>query len=121
MESYCLYFLRDRRKELKLTLEEVAQRAGVSTNYISLIERGKNVPSDEIIVKLAEILKIDEVELFLIFNKVPPTMIEELKNDSLLREAIKLLRNATDLDDKDREILNKRIIYWYTTMKNKKG
>lgn len=116
----CCSQLRERRKELGLTLEEVAQKVGVSTNYISLIERCKNVPSDDIIIKLARVLQIDEVELFLVFNKVPPSMIEELKNNSLFREAIKLLSQDSELDAEDRNKLYQKLIYWYCTMEKEK-
>jgi predicted transcriptional regulator len=37
--------LRQRRRDLKLTLQEVADRAGLSVGFISQIERGITTPS----------------------------------------------------------------------------
>ena len=52
------------RKEKKLSQEQLGKLAGVSRNYISMIERGeaKSV-SDEIIRKLALALEITQEEL----------------------------------------------------------
>lgn len=53
-----------KRKELKLNQQELADLAGVSRNYVSMIERGeaKNV-SREIIRKLANSLQVPIGEL----------------------------------------------------------
>ena len=37
--------LRERRRELRLTLKEVADGAGLSVGFISLVERGLTAPS----------------------------------------------------------------------------
>lgn len=47
--------IRDRRKEIHLSQEKVAERAGVSTNTISRIEGGQSAMSIEIFMKLVEI------------------------------------------------------------------
>jgi len=48
--------LRGRRKELKLTLKEVAQRSGLSFSFIAQVERGLTVPSLTSMVALANAL-----------------------------------------------------------------
>ena len=45
--------LRTVREERRLSQRELAQRAGVSTNAISLIERDENSPSVSIVQSLA--------------------------------------------------------------------
>lgn len=50
--------LRERRKELGLTQEELAHRAGVSMRYISLIEGCKHYPTLQTIHGLAKSLDI---------------------------------------------------------------
>ncbi|MGG4039015.1 helix-turn-helix domain-containing protein [Heyndrickxia ginsengihumi] len=47
--------LKLKRIELGLTLEKVANKVGVTANYISLIERGKNTPNADILDKLADL------------------------------------------------------------------
>ena len=46
--------IRQRRKELKLTEQELAEATGVTGQYISLIEVGNTVPSLATLIKLAE-------------------------------------------------------------------
>jgi repressor LexA len=54
--------IRQRREELKLTLDEVANRTGFSKPYLSTIEteRVKNPPSDELLTKLEKTLKFEQ-------------------------------------------------------------
>jgi len=51
--------IRQKREELKLTLDEVGSRAGFSKPYLSTIETGKvkNPPGDELLQKLEQILQ----------------------------------------------------------------
>ena len=51
--------LRNRRKELKLTLQEVADKAGFSVGFISQIERGITVPSLVSLVTVCRALGVD--------------------------------------------------------------
>ena len=52
--------IRRRRAQLGLTGGELAQRAGISTSYVSLIERGAKVPEEEVAAGLARALGDDE-------------------------------------------------------------
>jgi len=51
--------LRTRRKELGLTMQIVADSAGLSVGFISQVERGITAPSLASLVSLAEVLKTD--------------------------------------------------------------
>lgn len=51
--------LRRRRKELKLTLQDVADQAGLSVGFISQIERGITVPSLVSLTSVSRVLKTD--------------------------------------------------------------
>ncbi|MGO2185495.1 MAG: helix-turn-helix domain-containing protein, partial [Brevibacterium aurantiacum] len=48
--------LRLRRTELGLTLAQVSRRSGVSTQYLSEVERGLKDPSSEVIEAIAIVL-----------------------------------------------------------------
>ena len=52
------------RIEKKLTQEELAKIIGLSTSFVSSLERGINAPSFESIEKLAEALNVEVKELF---------------------------------------------------------
>ncbi len=99
--------LRLRRRQKGLTLETIASYVGVSFNYISELERGdkKKVPSDEILVKLAEILSIDEKEIFEGFGKLPNSLVQELEQNEMLTTTLYEIRNNPNLTDIDRNAL----------------
>ena len=52
------------RSEHGLTQEQLAERAGISVDFLSLIERGKSAPSFENLDDLASALEVSVVELF---------------------------------------------------------
>src|SRR5262252_9515833 len=60
--------LRERRRQLDLTQEEVARRIKTSTPYIGHLESSKRHPSDKIVTRLAEVLGLDRRELFFLAN-----------------------------------------------------
>jgi len=60
--------IRERRRQLDLTQEEVAHRIKTSTPYVGHLESGKRHPSDKIVTRLAEVLGLDRRELFFLAN-----------------------------------------------------
>jgi transcriptional regulator with XRE-family HTH domain len=58
--------IRDRRRKLELTQEEVARKTGTSAGFIALIETGKRIPLDKVLGKLALVLRLDVRDLFLL-------------------------------------------------------
>lgn len=53
-----------RRKELNLTQEELAEKVDISRAYMGYIEQGRNVPSIEVVQKIAKVLKKPLNEFF---------------------------------------------------------
>lgn len=62
--------LRARRKELRLTLADTAERSGLSISYISAVEKGTNLPSLPTLVKLTDALQ----------TTIPTVVMEEGAN-----------------------------------------
>jgi len=60
--------IRERRRQLDLTQEEVAHRIKTSTPYVGHLESGKRHPSDKILTRVAEVLGLDRRELFFLAN-----------------------------------------------------
>jgi len=67
--------IRDRRRQLELTQDELARRIRTSTPYIGHIESGKRHPSDEILTRIADVLGFDRRELFFIANPNAKAML----------------------------------------------
>ena len=68
---------RERRRQLDLTQEEVAQRIQTSVPYIGHLEAGKRHPSRQVVVKLADALGLDVRDLFLLANPKVGSLISE--------------------------------------------
>ena len=58
-------WLKRKREERDLTVRQLAKFSGVSSGYISQVERGKrNTPTQKILLKLAKPLKISLQEIY---------------------------------------------------------
>lgn len=64
--------LKDIRKEKNITLQEVAQEAGVTKGLISQIENSRTIPSLTVLISLIKALKIDLNEFFANIILHPP-------------------------------------------------
>lgn len=51
------------RKKMGLTQEDVAYKVGISRAYMGYIEQGRNIPSLEVLEKIARVLKVKISEL----------------------------------------------------------
>ncbi|PHA02996.1 hypothetical protein COE51_01245 [Bacillus pseudomycoides] len=114
--------LRDKRKEKNLTLEYIADELDISINYMSQLERGdknKN-PSDPIIIQLSEILGIDEKVLFEGFGRLPASLVEEIKSNSVLLDTLYKISNDNNLTNDDRNSLYNQMHDLYLNYINKK-
>ncbi|HEY6417490.1 MAG TPA: helix-turn-helix domain-containing protein [Candidatus Binataceae bacterium] len=60
--------IRERRRQLDHTQEEVSRRIKTSTPYVGHLESGKRHPSDKIVTRLAEVLGLDRRDLFFLAN-----------------------------------------------------
>ncbi len=89
--------LRERREEMKLTLDDVSSRVGFSKPYLSTIETGrvKNPPSDELLTKLERVLKFKSGQLLRIahLQRLPSDIRREYESaeaeNQKLRQLIK--------------------------------
>jgi len=68
--------IRDRRRQLDLTQQEVARRIKTSTPYVGHLESSKRHPSDKVLSRVAEVLGLDRRDLFFLAN---PRAVELLR------------------------------------------
>lgn len=59
-------FIKERRKELKLTQEELGDMVGVSRQSIISIEQGKYIPSLPLALKFSKLFNCSTDELFVL-------------------------------------------------------
>lgn len=96
--------IREIRKIRELSQEELAERADISTQYVSNIERGKENPTLDLLLRLAEALRVTLGQLCdfetveqLNQKKMRSAVNTILKdvNPDRLRLALKVLRSLT--------------------------
>ncbi|MEU9890882.1 helix-turn-helix transcriptional regulator [Sphaerisporangium sp. NPDC051017] len=84
-------YIRDQRKQAKISLRQLATQAGVSNPYLSQIERGLRKPSAEILNQIAKGLRISSQALY-----VQAGLIEDREPDSDVLAAIRADRGLTE-------------------------
>jgi transcriptional regulator with XRE-family HTH domain len=105
------HVIRNRRRELRLTLKEVAARIGTSKPYIAHLESGHRHPSDKVVAKLARALALDGRRLFLLANPQAhalistPATAEESSWQKFLND--KALHRLHDISDEEMEVLSR--------------
>lgn len=74
-------FIRGKREEKSIQMNDFARQLGISPAYWSRIEREmENPPKDELIRKAAEILGINADDAFVEASRLPPDMRENVGN-----------------------------------------
>lgn len=101
--------LRARRRELKLTLKDVAEGAGLSVGFISQVERGLTVPSLSSLASIAAVLE-SHVTSFLAQpeGKSPHTRHNERPIYAVDKEALSYERLSTSFPG---SVLNSVIVH----------
>jgi transcriptional regulator with XRE-family HTH domain len=56
--------MKENRRKLGLSQARLAEKAGLSTQYIAMIELSRKFPSPEILEQIASALELDSTELF---------------------------------------------------------
>jgi transcriptional regulator with XRE-family HTH domain len=92
--------VRRRRKALGLTIEELAERAKLTPNYVGTVETGKRDPSLSTILALAKGLHVPPAELFGSAKELSPAGVEagrlfEAASPDVQDAVLKLLRAVT--------------------------
>jgi transcriptional regulator with XRE-family HTH domain len=92
--------VRRRRVALGLTIEQLAERADLSPNYVGTVETGKRDPSLSTILALAKGLHVPPVELFGGVKDLSPAGVEagqlfEAAAPDVQDAVLKLLRAVT--------------------------
>ena len=76
------------RRKCKISQAKLAEKAGISTQYIAMIELSRQFPTPEVMDRIAKALDIETHELF----SVPPS--PEKAMERLQKEIIKEIRQV---------------------------
>jgi len=72
--------LREHRRKCGFSQEKLAEKTGISTQYLAMIEIARKFPASEVLERLAEAMNIKVYELFLI-DYSPREELELLRKD----------------------------------------
>lgn len=84
--------IRDKRKELSISQEKLAEMVGVTTSFVGQVERGESLPSIETLFAFVQNLKLDVTNLFF-------GIIDSQKSGQEISDI------ALQMDDKKRHLL----------------
>lgn len=79
--------IRARRENLGLLLRQVASHVDIDQAILSKIERNERKPTKEIILKLAEILKLDKEDLLVQF--ISDKIVHEIAGEDCAKKVLK--------------------------------
>ncbi len=79
--------MKELRKNRRLSQEELAEKADISSKYLSRVEMGQHFPSLDVLIKLANVLNVELKDFFEFAHEAKSS--KELKEalSSLLKEA----------------------------------
>ncbi|MFH1563452.1 MAG: helix-turn-helix transcriptional regulator [Nitrospirota bacterium] len=104
--------IRELRKNIGLTQEELAERVDLESGYISQIERGWKYPSLRTLVKIAQVLEVN-VDYF-VKTDTDINLHQEMKafskSDLLIKKLVLLLKDKDPEDIKFIITLTKRFL-----------
>jgi transcriptional regulator with XRE-family HTH domain len=78
------------RLAINLTQRELADAVGVGVPHISKVEAGRESPSDELLLKLAERFEVSADELMLVARRLPEDLFEKFASDP--KQSLEFLR-----------------------------
>ena len=86
--------LKENRRKLGMTQEELAEKANVSTHYIAMIETCKKYPKPDMLEHLAKNLEIEPYKLFSVVSD--PNEPLELLHQKIITDMKQIASEAVD-------------------------
>ncbi len=99
-------FIIKNRKKLKLSSRQLALACNVTPSYMNDIEKNKRIPSFDVLTRLAKELKLEEQEIYQLFDlavddkkgKVSYDISEYIMSNDELRQCIRfVIKNKDDV------------------------
>ena len=94
--------IKENRRKLGMTQEELAENAGVSTHYIAMIETCKKYPKPDMLEQIAKALKIEPYKLFSV--EFDPNEPLERLHQKIIKDMKQIVNEAVlkVIDSKDK-------------------
>ena len=86
--------LKENRKKCGLSQAKLSEKAGISTQYIAMIEVSRKFPTPEVLERIARALEIEAHELFLV-KQSPESEVKRF-HDTLVGNIERLIGEAVE-------------------------
>jgi transcriptional regulator with XRE-family HTH domain len=93
-------FIRDQRRNARLSLRKLSERAGISNPYLSQIERGLRKPSAEILQGIARGLRISAETLY-----VRAGILDERTESGEYADLVGAIMNDPTIGERQKQVL----------------
>lgn len=100
-------YLKNLRTEKRMGVRELGRAVDVTGMHISNMEKGKSLPSPELIVKLAKALDADVDEMSYQADHIAPEVVDVIQNQP--KAVPNFLRSAKDLTPEQWEVLQQQL------------
>jgi transcriptional regulator with XRE-family HTH domain len=100
-------YLKNLRTEKRMGVRELGRAVDVTGMHISNMEKGKSLPSPELIVKLAKALDADVDEMSYQADHIAPEVVDVIQNQP--KAVPNFLRSAKDLTPEQWKILQQQL------------
>ena len=95
------------RSEKRMGVRELGRAVGISAMHISNLEKGKSMPSAELVEKLAAELEGDLDELLHLADQIDPAVVDVIQSQP--QDIPSFLRSAKNLTPEQWEKLQKQV------------
>jgi transcriptional regulator with XRE-family HTH domain len=104
--------IKEQRKSIRLSLNQLARLSGVSLSHLGRIEQGLRQPSTRTLQKIAKPLGFDLYELLVMAGHLSPgpSTFSEEQRDKLRTELNTLLERVVSNSNRIKEIINRLIL-----------
>lgn len=98
--------LKQLRNSFGYTLSFVSKRLNITTNYLSLIERGERKPSEVIMYNMAKFYNLNPIEIFSLYGIVPTKELEKVISCPNLVEILSNIDSDSGFTEEEKESLS---------------
>lgn len=101
--------LKKLREKTGYSLAKVSKKIDVTSNYLSLIERGQRKPSEVVMYKLAQFYNLNPIEIFSLYGIIPTEQLEKIISSPSLVKILSHISSDDDFTDGEKEELSQAI------------
>lgn len=113
--------LKELREAKGSTLARVAKKLEVTTNYLSLIERGQRKPSEVVMYRLAEFYNLNPIEIFSLYGTVPTDQLERVISSPALVRILSNLSADDSFTEEEKDSLSQALQQVVENLLEKRG